>query len=89
MMRREMPAELMMPPARMNSGIASSGNLAAPENRCSGMTAGVVPPPASRATSTAAMRAKPIGTRSAERATMSPITTPVIAAPGPPGAGAR
>src|SRR5438094_8835985 len=27
MMRKEMPAELMMPPARMNSGMASSGNL--------------------------------------------------------------
>src|SRR6059058_3400427 len=46
------------------------------------MPAGVVPPPASRATSTAAMRAKPIGTRSADSATMSPITTPLIAAPG-------
>src|SRR5712692_4190337 len=85
MMRREIPVELMIPPARMNSGMARSGNLAAPENRCRGMTDGVVPPPASRATNTAAISAKLIGTRSAENATIRPMTTPVMTAPAPPG----
>ena len=71
MSRFEMPALVIRPPARMKSGMASSGNFDPPPKIMSGMAASGAVPWSATTTMVAIARTKPMGTLSAER----PMTT--------------
>src|SRR5262245_32386656 len=70
--RWEMPEVSMRPPARMNSGMASSGKLEAPPNRFNGTTLSEAAPVHRMARIVAIESAYPIGSLIAVRPTITP-----------------
>jgi hypothetical protein len=70
--RREIPDVSIRPPARMKSGMASSGKLEAPEKRFRGTTLRDVVPFKSKKMIAAIERPKPIGTLMSVRRTIIP-----------------